>query len=526
MSGETKTLARSAGIISASTLASRILGLVRESAVVAMFPKETVDAFQTAFLIPNTFRRLTGEGAFSPSVVSVFTKIWASGDMDECRRFVRSVTGFSLIFLFVLTLAGIAGADPLTWLATWGSGGHGEKYRLTINLTRFMFPYILFVSLSALGMGILNSTGRFFAPAFAPVLLNVSIIGSAVGLSGSMPSLGVDPIFSIAVGVLVGGVAQAAFQFPSLLAVKLLLKPSIDFKYKELIKVLKLTAPMILGAASYQVGIIFNTALAWTLKDGSVMYINSANRLIEFPLAVLVMAVSISALPNLSALYGAGKVSEMKRAYSEALRLTLFVSTPAAVAFIVLAEPIITVLCQRGHFTYAETMQTVPALQFAAIGICSMAFVRQTVPVFYAIENSKTPMMMTILFVIANGVSGYFLKGPFAHVGLCMAISIAPTVQGMGLVYMLRKKIGLIGFKAVIKSWLKVLLACVPMASAAYGTSLLGHWQKGGNSPRNIAVLLAAVSVGIVVYFAASYVLKVNELMSVIDSVRQRRRKA
>jgi putative peptidoglycan lipid II flippase len=526
MAGETKSIAKGAGVVGASTLASRILGLVRESVVVAMFPKETVDAFQTAFLIPNTFRRLTGEGAFSPSVVSVFTKIWAGGDMEECRRFVRSITGFSLVFLMVLTLVGVIGADPLTWLATWGSGGHGEKYRLTINLTRFMFPYILFVSLTALAMGILNSTGRFFAPSFAPVLLNVSVIGCAFGLSGAMPTLGIDPIFSIAVGVIIGGIAQAVFQFPSLRAVGLLLKPSIDFKYKELKKVLRLTAPMILGAASYQVGIIFNTALAWTLPDGSVMYINSANRLIEFPLAVLVMAVSISALPSLSALYGAGKITEMKQAYSEALRLTLFVSTPAAIALIVLAEPIVTVLCQRGHFTYAETMQTVPALQFASIGICSMAFVRQTVPVFFAIENSKTPMMMTILFVIANGVSGFLLKGPFAHVGLCMAISIAPTVQGMGLVYMLRKKLGRIGFKGVIKSWALVLAACIPMAFAAYGTSLLGHWQKGGNSPRNIAVMLAAVSVGMVVYFAAAYVLKVKELMSLLESVKRRRRKA
>lgn len=521
--GSTNDVARKAGVVGASTMASRVLGLVREAVVVAAFPKEAVDAFQTAFLIPNTFRRLTGEGAFSPAVVSVFTKIWNAGNMPESKRFVRSVSGFSLVFLLVLSLAGMLGADPLTWLATWGSGGHDEKYLLTVRLTRFMFPYILFISLTALAMGILNSTGRFFAPAFAPVLLNVAIIGCAFGLTGTLPKLGIDPIFAIAVGVLIGGVAQALFQIPSLRAVGLLLKPSIDFRYNELIKVLKLTAPMILGAASYQVGIIFNTALAWTLPDGSVMYINSANRLIELPLAVLVMAVSITSLPNFSALYGAGKVPEMKKAYAHALKLTLYVSTPAMIALVVLAEPITAILYQRGHFTYVETMKTVPALQAAALGICSMAFVRQTVPVFYAIENSKTPMMMTMLFVIANGIAGFTLKGPFLHVGLCMAISIAPTVQGMGLVYLLRKKIGKIGFKSILKSWGLALLACIPMAAAAAAVANAGRWQQGGNSPRNMLVLLAAIVLGGILFIAASYLLRIPEFMSLKDAFMRRR---
>ncbi len=521
----TQNMAGKAGVVGASTLASRILGLVREAVVVAAFPKEAVDAFQTAFLIPNTFRRLTGEGAFSPAVVSVFSKIWASGNKEESKRFVRSVLGFSLIFLSILTVVGILGAGPLTWLATWGSGGHGEKYRLTVELTRLMFPYILFISLTALAMGILNSAGRFFAPSFAPVLLNVSIIGCALGLSGIMSDAGIAPIYSIAVGVLLGGVAQAVFQFPYLKNLGLLLSPSIDLKYKELGKVLKLTAPMILGAASYQIGIIFNTALAWTLPDGSVMYINSANRLIEFPLAVLVMAISIAALPNLSALYGAGRLDDMKRSYAEALRTALYVSTPAMIAMIVLAEPIVSILYQRGHFTYAETLQTVPALQFASLGICSMAFVRQTAPVFYAIENSKIPMMMTLLFVITNGTAGFLLKGPFSHVGLCMAISIAPTFQGAGLIMVLRKKIGHLGMKAVLRSWMLSFAASVPMAGTAYLISLLGNWQNGGNNPLNIAVLLTAIIAGIAVFAGASYAMKIPEFISLKNTVTRRRKK-
>jgi putative peptidoglycan lipid II flippase len=356
MGGAAKEMTRRAGIVGAGTLASRILGLVRESVIVACFPKEMVDAFQTAFLLPNTFRRLTGEGAFSPAVVSVFTKIWEGRDLEASRRFVSAVLGFALVFLTILTILGVWGAEGLTYVASWGSGGHSEKFFVAAELTRFMFPYVLLISLTALAMGILNSTGRFFAPSFAPVLLNVSIIGSAVGLSGTFPSLGIRPVFALATGVIVGGGAQILFQMPSLKSAGLLVRPSLEFKHKGLLKVLKLTGPMVIGAAAYQAGIIFNTSLAWTLPHGSVMYINSVNRLVELPLAVLVMAISVASLPSLSALRSRGEHREMKETYRYSLKLALFVATPAMIAMVVLAEPLVAVIYQRGLFTHAETL--------------------------------------------------------------------------------------------------------------------------------------------------------------------------
>jgi putative peptidoglycan lipid II flippase len=523
MGGSSQDVTRRAGIVSASTLASRILGLVRESVIVAVFPKAMVDAFQTAFLIPNTFRRLTGEGSFSPSVVSVFSKIWDSESLTESQRFVRSVLGFSLMFLTALTALGVLGAEWLTYVASWGSGGHEEKFQVATGLTRLMFPYVLLISLTALAMGILNATGRFFAPAFAPVLLNVSIIGAAVGLSGVFPSMGLNPIFTLALGVLVGGLAQVLFQIPSLRAVKLLVKPTVDLKHPGLIKVLVLTGPMVIGAAAYQAGIIFNTSLAWTLPHGSVMYINSVNRLVELPLAVLVMAVSTAALPSLAALRAKGKADEMKRAYTHALRLALFVSTPAMVALVVLAEPIACVLYQRGLFTHAETLKTAAALRFAALGICSVALVRQTVPVFYAIENTRVPMTMTFVFVATHALSGFLLKGPFLHVGLCMALSLAATVQGVGLAIVLRVKMGEIGFGRIALSWMRILLATAPMAGAVHGIARLGMWQEGGNSARNIATVALAVVVGMVVFGAGAWLCRAPELFELIDAFKKRR---
>ncbi len=518
-----KAVTRRAGIVGLGTLASRVLGLVRESVIVAFFPKEAVDAFQTAFMIPNTFRRLTAEGSFSISVVSVFSKIWDKEDLDASRSFVRAVLGFALIFLTALTGFGVWGAEMLTWAASWGSGGHVEKFEMATSLTRLMFPYVLLVSLTALAMGLLNSTGRFFAPAFAPVLLNVSIIGSAVGLGGSMPRLGIHPIFALAMGVLIGGVAQVVLQIPWLRSIKLLVRPSLNFRHPGLIQVLKLTGPMVFGTAAYQVGIFFSYSLAWTLPHGSVMYINSANRLVELPLAVLVMAISTAALPSLAALRGQGKTDEMKATYSHSLRLALFVATPAMIALIVLAEPVVAILYQRGLFTHAETLKTAAGLRWLALGICSVALVRQTVPVFYALERVWVPVIMALVYITVHVSTGLLLKGPFLHEGLCMASSIGAAVQGFGLVILLRARIGRLGIGRTAIAWLRILLTSLPMAAAAYGTSLLGNWNEGGNSAGNIGVLILTVLVGVVVYSLTAYLLKVPEFKDLLYSFKQKR---
>ncbi len=519
-----KKVTKRAGIVSLGTLASRILGLVREAVIAAYFPKEVVDAYQTAFMIPNVFRRLTAEGSFSISVVSVFSKIWAEGDHDASRRFARSVFGFALVFLTVLTFVGVLGAEGFTWMAAGSGVGQQEKFALATELTRAMFPYILFISLTAISMGLLNSTGRFFAPAFAPVFLNVSIIGCAVGLAGVMPSFGVAPVFTLAVGVLVGGVAQLALQLPSLHKVGILVKPSLDFKHPGLRKVLKLTGPMVFGTAAYIIGIYINTRLAWTLPDGSVMYITFANRLVEAPLAILVMAISTAALPSLAALRGQGKMDEMKAAYNHSLRLALFVATPAMVALVVLAVPAVTVMYQRGHFTFAETLRTADGLRWAALSICSVAVLRQTVPVFYAMENVRVPVIMTVVFVCTHIGLGFILKGPFLHEGLCMALSVAATVQGVGLVLVLQRKIGRLGFKKTLNSWIRMLVASGVMAVAVYYLAKLGDWERGGNSLLNIGVLLLCVVVGVGVYAAAAAALRSPELKEIVSALSRRRR--
>ena len=511
MSTQKKAVAKRAGIVSAGTMFSRVLGLVRESVIAALFPKDAIDAYQVAFMIPNSFRRLTAEGSFSISLTSVFTKLWNEGDLNQSQRFVRSLYGFSLLFLTALTFLGVFGAQWLTLAAGAGFVENAEKFALATSLTRVMFPYIFFISLTAVAMGLLNATGRFFTPAFAPVLLNVSIIGCAVGLSGAFPKMGVHPIFSLAAGVLMGGVAQLLFQFLSLKRLKLFVFPSLDLSSPPLRRVLKMTGPMVIAAAAYQVFNFEATAFASTLQEGAVTYITFAQRLFELPLAVLVMAISTAALPSLAGMVGANRLDEAKKIWNHAFRLALLVSTPAMVAIIVLSEPLVTIMYQRGLFTHADVLETSGALKWLAAGMCSVALLRQTVPFFYALERVKIPVIMTLLMIVAYTATAFFLKDVFGHRGLCMSLSIATTVQSVGLFLFLRKMVGALGGRQLLTRWLRMLAATLPMAAAIYPLSRLGEWERGGNHLMNIVVLGLCVAAGILVYAVGAWVFGVSE---------------
>ncbi|MBN2528361.1 MAG: murein biosynthesis integral membrane protein MurJ [Deltaproteobacteria bacterium] len=522
MNTDKKKVARRAGIVGAGTMASRILGLVRESVIAAYFPKDAIDAYQVAFMIPNSFRRLTAEGSFSISLTTVFAKVWNQGDLHKSRQFAGAVYGFGILFLGLLTLAGVVGAKWLTLAAGAGFAETPQKFALAIALTRTMFPYIFFISLTAVAMGLLNAGGRFFTPAFAPVLLNVSIIGCAVGLSGAMPTFGVSPVFSLAVGVVIGGVIQMLLQFPSLNQLKLLVFPRIDLKNPPLRRVLKMTAPMVVGAAAYQFFNFEATAFASTLKEGSVTYITFAQRLFELPLAVLVMAISTAALPSLAGLVGQGKMTDARQIWNHALRLALMVATPAMVGLIVLAEPLVTIMYQRGLFHHADVLETAAALKWLAAGMCSVALLRQTVPFFYALERVKVPVLMTLVMIGIYTLAAFWLKDFYGHRGLCMSLSIATTIQALSLFAILRKMVGPLEILSLVTGWLKMLGASLPMAVAIYYTSSLGKWEQGGNSVTNIFVLGLCVGAGVLVYGVCAYLFRVTELRELVSAVKRR----
>jgi putative peptidoglycan lipid II flippase len=311
-------------------------------------------------------------------------------------------------------------------------------------------------------------------------------------------------------------------QLPSLKQVKLLVMPALNLKDPHLRRVLKLTGPMIIGASAYQVFVILSAAFASTLGAAAVTYISFAQRLFELPLAVLVMAISTAALPSLAGMVGKGNMDEAVKIWSQALRLALFVATPAMVALIVLAEPVITVMYQRGLFNHHDVLQTAGALRWLAAGTVSVALLRQTTPFFYALEKVKIPVMMSFVMIAAYSAAAFFLKDTYGPQGLCMAVSVAATVQGVGLFIALRRTVGNLHISPVIKNWSKMMLASAPMGAAVYATSLLGDWQKGGNSILNIGVLGLCVITGVAVYIFCAWIFKVPEFHGLLSSLKRR----
>ncbi|MCA9773546.1 MAG: murein biosynthesis integral membrane protein MurJ, partial [Myxococcales bacterium] len=395
---ENREITRAAGIVGAATMASRVLGLVRDMVTAGFFGAGMgADAFFVAFRIPNFFRRLFAEGSMTAAFIPVYTEYLHKGDEAEARRLLDLCFTLAGIILFIVTVAGVWGARGLVYLLAAGFSRDPEKAELAVMLTRWCFPYLFFIGLVALAMGILNARRHFFAPAFAPVLLNISMIGSTLALVWFIR----PPILALAIGVLLGGVTQFLFQLPFLHRQGIRWRPRFDLRHPGLRRILLLMGPSIFGLAITQITILVNTQLASFLEGGTVSYLYYADRLVELPLGVFAVAVGTAVLPSLARLAAAGN----REAYTESLfyglRLTLFISIPAAVALVILREPIFRVLFQRGEFDPESTRHAARALLGYAMGLPFYSAVRVLVPGYYAAQDTVTPVKAGALALVA-----------------------------------------------------------------------------------------------------------------------------
>ncbi|NVL93011.1 MAG: murein biosynthesis integral membrane protein MurJ, partial [Desulfobacterales bacterium] len=342
---EKEHVTRAAGIVGFFTFLSRILGLARDILIANFFGSGmTADAFFVAFRIPNLLRRLFAEGSFSVAFIPVFTEYLQTRSKEEGFLLARAVSTFLVLILTGITILGIVFSPLIVRIIAPGFGGMGEKYALTVLLTRIMFPYIFLVSLVALFMGILNSLKHFAAPAAAPVFLNLSMIAALVFLAPSMRT----PTVGLAIGVVVGGVIQVALQIPFLMEKGLSFVPKWNPNHPALKRIGVLMLPTLFGSAIYQVNQLVGTLLASLLREGSVSYLYYADRLVQFPLGVFAIAISTAVLPSLSREAAQRDLDGLKETLSHALRLTMFITIPAMIGLIVLREPIIRLLFQRG----------------------------------------------------------------------------------------------------------------------------------------------------------------------------------
>jgi len=546
---EVGRITRAAGVVGFFTLLSRIFGLLRDIIIGYLFgARGTADAFFVAFRIPNLLRRLTAEGAFSAGFVPVFTDYLTNRTKEEALEVARVVFTFAVLVLGALTVLGILFAAPLTYLFAPGFYADGEKFNLAVFLTRLMFPYVFFVSLVALAMGFLNSFRHFMAPALSPVLLNVSIIVCALMIT---PFLS-EPVVSLGYGVLVGGMIQLALQIPFLSRFGLSFSPDFHFKHPALKRLLILMGPAVLGAAVYQVNVLVSTILASMLAEGSVSYLYYADRLLQFPLGIFAISLGTAALPSFSSLAARKNFGALQEGLSYSLRLVNFITLPAALGLMVLSVPVFALLFQRGAFDARTTMLAAQALVFFSFGLWGISGTRLVVPAFYALEDTKTPVIVALFSFALNFLLSLILMGPvtggqdgggfargivaisqtlgmfsLSHGGLALANSISSTCQFLVLLFVLHGRLGQFAWREFSISFLRNLFNALLMAFPLILVVRRIDWVGlEGSLLTRSALFILLMAGGLFLYVALSYLFRSPERHVIVQAVSAIRRRA
>ena len=430
-------LLRVAASVSGMTLLSRITGFLRDTLIAIHFGAgATADAFFVAFRIPNLLRRLFAEGAFSQAFVPVLGQ-WRKEKGDEATRILAGKVMGALAFaLLVVTVIGVIAAPALVYLIASGFARDSDKFGLTVAMLRICFPYILFISLTSFAAGLLNTYGKFKAAAFAPVLLNLSFIAFILWATPYFTR----PVMALAVAVFVGGVAQLVFLFACLARIGMLTLPRWDPRDEGVIRILKLMAPAALGVSVAQVSLIINTQIASQLGDGPVSWIYYADRLLEFPSALLGVALGTVLLPSLVRHHGGADPRAYSRLIDWGLRLTLVLAAPAAVALALMAVPIISTLFWHGEaFTRHDVMMTRNALIAYSVGLVGLIMVKVLAPGFYARQNIRTPVKIAIATLVVTQLLNLAFVPLFAHAGLALAISVGACFNAAWLWYLMQR---------------------------------------------------------------------------------------
>jgi putative peptidoglycan lipid II flippase len=505
-----KRLLRSTFAVAVPTLLSRILGYVRDYfQAVFLGTSRGADAFTIAYIIPNLLRRLTGEGAMTAAFVPVFTQAKKEKSKEELWTFANYFFFDLTVVMAVLTVLGIIFSPLLVKIIGFGFKDIQGKWPLTVALTRMMFPYIFFISLAALAMGILNSFHRFFVPAFTPVLLNICIIGLSVVFAGRAK----EPAFVFAAGVLLGGICQLAFQIPFLWKQGMRFKFGLSFTHPGIRRVAKLTIPGVLGVGIYQFNFALSRAFASALEEGSVASLYYASRVQELTLGIFSIALSIALLPAFSEQAAGQDIPGMKRTLAFSLKLIFLVTWPAAAGLLVLNRPIIQVLFQHGLFDAQSTGMTAACLLYFSMSLPFISGVKILAPAFFSLKDTRTPVVIAIFVMIVYVLSSALLMGPLRVGGIALALSLSQVVNFLALFYYLERKIGEIEKKAVLASAFKSLLASGMMGVVIWLIIRGLHFARLSFF-KQAGLLTAAVVLGLALYIAISALINREDIKS------------
>jgi len=501
------SLAKSTTVVGSNTLASRILGLVRDVLFARLFGAGAgMDVFVVAFQIPNFLRRLFAEGAFSQAFVPVLSEYQSRGPHAEVKALADRVAGTLGVALFLVTLLGIIAAPLFILLFAPGFSGKPDKLVLASEMLRLMFPYLFFISLTAFAGGILNTYGRFGVPAFTPVFLNLVLIGAAIWLS----PLFAEPIHGLAIGVLVAGLVQLAFQLPFLRQIGLLPRPRWGWSHPGVRKIGRLMLPAILGSSVAQINLIVDRIIASFLVTGSISWLYYSDRLLEFPLGIFAIALATVILPGLSRRHAEQSMAAFSATLDWALKLVMVIALPAAVGLFMLAGPMLATLFQYGEFTAADTRMASLSLMAYSVALLGFTLVKVLSPGYFARQDIRTPVRISIRAMFVNIALNLAIVVPMfrlgisgAHAGLAAATGLAAIYNASALYAGLRRT----GIYAPGEGWrplaVRVLLANLAMAAAlALVAGPLDGWLEATWHVRSLR-LAGCIGLGLVVYLAA-----------------------
>jgi putative peptidoglycan lipid II flippase len=501
-------LLRAASTVSLLTLASRITGLARELVIASHFGASAwTDAFNVAFRIPNLLRRLFGEGAFSQAFVPILAETRTREGDDTTRRLIDAVATVLFWVLLLACIVGVVGAPVIVW----AMASHLERYDAAVVMTRWMFPYIGFMSLVALSAGILNTWRRFAVSAATPVLLNVASIASAWWLSPVLAARGIEPIYSLAIGVMIGGVLQLGVQIPALLRIGGM--PHIGmgpaaikraWRHPGVHRVLKQMAPAVLGVSVAQLSLLINTQIASSVGVGAVSWLTYADRLMEFPTALLGVALGVVLLPQLSAIQSKNDVTSYSALLDWGLRLVALLALPCAVALLVFAKPLVAVLFHYGAFQARDVEQTTVALMGYGVGLMGIIAVKVLAPGFYAQQNIRTPVKIAVVVLALTQLLNLVFVPLFAHAGLALSIGLGASINAVWLYIGLRRK----GMYVPGPGWRgflgRVVLATLLLGALLYESATRLDWIAMQAHPViRILWMVASLAGSGIVYFGA-----------------------
>lgn len=510
---EDKSLERAATSVTAATFVSRIFGLVREQVVAYLFGAQwQTDAFNIAFRIPNMLRDLFAEGALSAAFIPTFTDVRTRRGEGASWELANRVITLLVVILSVITIATCLFARPIVFALAPGFAATPGKVDLTVQMARIMSPFLLFIALASVMMGVLNTHGRFFVPAVAPAAFNAACILCALFLTPVMPRIGLDPAMSLAIGALLGAIGQFAIQIPAASSRGFRYRPMLGWDDPALRKMMRLMLPATIGLSVTQLSILVDGQFASRYGDGPVSYLAFAFRLIQLPLGLFGVAIATANQAAVSRHAAHDDMEALKRNVARAVRLAAFLTLPATAGLIALRRPIIKLLYQHGHFTADATANTAWVLLMYTVGLFAYSITKIFVPTFYALGDTKIPVRASVIALLTKIAINFPLTWLIQYAGLALSTSIAAIVNLTVLASAFRRKVGGLAGYGVGPACARIAAASIVVGAASYAgelgaARLLGHGRIG----EGIALILA-VGAGVVGLVLASKFLRISEM--------------